>query len=81
MYSASVITGSVEEDRNGTDLSALARFLPYGEEISSTVSERMKFATYTRDSFTALDYADQRYYASSYGRLNTAGECPVDRRK
>jgi len=25
-----------------------------------------------RDSFTALDYADQRYYASSYGRFNTA---------
>jgi RHS repeat-associated protein len=31
-----------------------------------------KFATYTRDGFTKLDYADQRYYASSYGRFNTA---------
>jgi RHS repeat-associated protein len=74
MYSASGITGSVEEDRNGTDLSALARFLPYGEEITSTASDRMKFATYTRDSFTALDNADQRYYASSYGRFNTADQ-------
>src|ERR1035437_1246496 len=33
---------------------------------------RERRATYTRDSFTALDYADQRYYASSYGRFNTA---------
>lgn len=24
------------------------------------------------DGFTGLDYADQRYYASSYGRFNTA---------
>lgn len=32
----------------------------------------MKFGTYTRDSFTGLDYADQRFYASSYGRFNTA---------
>ncbi len=31
-----------------------------------------KFATYTRSSFSGLDYADQRYYASSYGRFNTA---------
>ena len=28
--------------------------------------------TYTRDSFTGLDYADQRFYASSLGRFNTA---------
>ena len=28
--------------------------------------------TYTRDSFTGLDYADQRFYASTYGRFNTA---------
>jgi RHS repeat-associated protein len=73
-YSVSGITGSVEEDRNGTDLSALARFLPYGEEITSTANDRMKFATYTRDSFTALDCADQRYYAASYGRFNTADQ-------
>jgi RHS repeat-associated protein len=71
-YSVSGLTGSVDEDRNGTDRDGAARFLPYGEEITSTVSDRMKFATYTRDSFTALDYADQRYYASSYGRFNSA---------
>jgi RHS repeat-associated protein len=30
-----------------------------------------EFGTYNRDSFTGLDYADQRFYASSYGRFNT----------
>jgi RHS repeat-associated protein len=29
------------------------------------------FATYSRDSGTGLDYADQRFYASSYGRFNS----------
>ena len=28
--------------------------------------------TSTRDSYTGFDYADQRYYASTYGRFNTA---------
>ena len=31
----------------------------------------MKFATYTRDGATGLDYADQRYYASTFGRFLT----------
>jgi RHS repeat-associated protein len=46
--------------------------MPYGDEITSTSSDREKFATYTRDSYTGLDYADQRFYASTYGRFNTA---------
>jgi RHS repeat-associated protein len=45
--------------------------MPYGDEITSTGNDREKFATYTRDSFTGLDYADQRFYASTYGRFNT----------
>ncbi len=44
---------------------------PYGDEITSTSSDREKFATYTRDFYTGLDYADQRFYASTYGRFNT----------
>jgi RHS repeat-associated protein len=44
----------------------------YGDEITSTANDREKFATYTRDSYTGLDYADQRYFASTYGRFNTA---------
>ena len=48
-----------------------ARFLPYGEEITSTANDHVKFGTYNRDSYTGLDYADQRFYASTYGRFNT----------
>jgi RHS repeat-associated protein len=42
-----------------------------GEEITSTSNDRTKFGTYVRDSYTGLDYADQRFYASTYGRFNT----------
>ena len=35
-------------------------------------SIRPCLSTYTRDGYTGLDYADQRYYASTYGRFNTA---------
>jgi RHS repeat-associated protein len=46
--------------------------MPFGDEITSpqTSNDRVKFATYTRDSYTGLDYADQRFYASTYGRFN-----------
>ena len=64
--------GSVVRDRLGTDREAGARYYPYGDEITSTANGTEKYGTYVRDSFTALDYADQRYYASSYGRFNTA---------
>jgi len=46
-------------------------YISYGDEITSTANDREKFATYTRDSYTGLDYADQRFYASAYGRFNT----------
>jgi RHS repeat-associated protein len=45
--------------------------MPFGDEITSTSNDREKFATYTRDSYTGLDYADQRFYASTYGRFLT----------
>ena len=50
------------------------RFYPYGDEITSTLGDHEKFATYTRDDYTGFDYADQRYYASTYGRFNTADQ-------
>jgi RHS repeat-associated protein len=43
----------------------------YGDEITSTANDREKFGTYTRDSYTGLDYARQRYFASTYGRFTT----------
>ena len=63
--------GPVNLDRLGTNHAQNAQFLPYGDEITSTSNDRTKFATYTRDSYTGLDYADQRYYASTYGRFMT----------
>jgi len=62
---------AVFADRLGTNRVFGARFYPYGDEITSpqTSSDRVKFATYTRDSFTGLDYADQRFYASSFSAL------------
>jgi len=63
--------GAVNLDRLGTNHASKAQFLPYGEELTSTSNDRTKFATYTRDSYTGLDYADQRFYASTYGRFMT----------
>ena len=57
---------------------APSRYLPYGEELTSTPNDHMKFGTYTRDSYTGLDYADQRYYASTYGRFATADSSGVN---
>jgi len=63
--------GAPNQDRVGTNRANGARFYPYGAEITSTANDHEKFATYQRDSLTGIDYADQRYYASSYGRFNT----------
>ena len=51
-------------------------YLPFGEELNATGSDREKFGTYTRDSTTGFDYANQRYYASQYGRFLTADPIP-----
>jgi RHS repeat-associated protein len=45
-------------------------FYPYGEDRGTVEpNDELKFATYTRDAATGLDYADQRYYASNFGRF------------
>jgi RHS repeat-associated protein len=64
------IVGTVLADRLGSNRNS-ARFYPYGDEITSTANDRVKFGTYTRDSYTGLDYADQRFYASTSGRFDT----------
>jgi len=46
-----------------------ASYYPYGEEETPTANDTQKFATYTRDSATGLDYAQNRYYASQIGRF------------
>ena len=63
---------SAKMDRLGTNRATSGPFYAYGEAITPPSSDREKFATYTRDRYTEFDYADQRYYASTYGRFNTA---------
>ena len=42
---------------------------PYGTEYTTTANDREKYATYTRDNLTGLDYAVNRYYWSQWGRF------------
>ncbi len=60
---------AVVQDRLGS----VGKYYPYGEERNSPQlpNDQVKFATYTRDSATGNDYADQRYYTSTLGRFMT----------
>ncbi len=58
---------SVNSDR----LDSNVKHFPYGEESTTTTQNRTKFATYYRDSSTALDYARNRYYARTIGRFTS----------
>jgi RHS repeat-associated protein len=58
--------GSAKYNQDG----ARQWFYPYGEDRGTVEpNDSLKFATYTRDAATGLDYADQRYYASNFGRF------------
>jgi RHS repeat-associated protein len=59
-------------------LGSIGKYSPYGEERNSPplADDQVKFATYTRDSATGLDYADQRYHAFALGRFMTADAHP-----
>jgi len=52
----------------GNSIGERFSYYPYGEERTSTVDGRDKFATYFRDG-VGQDYADQRYYNASMGRF------------
>jgi RHS repeat-associated protein len=58
-------------DRLGSVVSGNRKYFPYGEEPTTTAQDKTKFALYFRDATTALDYADQRYYARTIGRFLT----------
>ncbi len=48
-------------------------YFPYGDEKgTATAGNRDKFATYSRDATSGLDYADQRYFTGLQGRFLTA---------
>jgi RHS repeat-associated protein len=75
--------GSVRANEMGQTF----EYYPYGEEMGSgTANGREKFATYTREASTGLDYADQRYYTSAYGAflssdpMHTTATSPADPR-
>ncbi|MGH7485340.1 MAG: RHS repeat-associated core domain-containing protein, partial [bacterium] len=55
-------------------LGSLGRYYPYGEDRTppAVPNDREKFATYTRDSATGLDYAVNRYYYNVSGRFMSA---------
>ncbi len=62
--------------KNGTSvgsdrLGSLGKYYPYGQEKGSgnPANGQEKFATYTRDAETGLDYADQRYHGPGTGRF------------
>ncbi|MGO9094036.1 MAG: RHS repeat-associated core domain-containing protein, partial [Bryobacteraceae bacterium] len=67
---------TIGTDRLGSvtyrEYTGAAYYQPYGEEETATGNDTQKFATYTRDSATGLDYAQNRYYASQIGRFTTA---------
>jgi RHS repeat-associated protein len=58
-------------------LHSIGKYFPYGEDRTNPnpanpANGVEKFATYTRDAESGLDYAYQRYYASGLGRFLTA---------
>ncbi|WP_394766593.1 RHS repeat-associated core domain-containing protein [uncultured Paludibaculum sp.] len=56
--------------KNGTE--ALS-YYPYGEQRTGNANaDREKFATYSRDAVSGLDYAQNRYYSPQFGRFTTA---------
>ncbi len=63
--------GSVAVRVNPSGINEKLRYYPYGEEYAATTNDRDKFATYSRDSSTGLDYAMNRYYGSNLGRFTT----------
>ena len=58
-------------DRLGSELFSGRSYYPYGQE-KVTAPGYYRYATYYQDSWTGLDYADQRYYAPGLGRFVTA---------
>ena len=58
---------SIGQDRLGST----GKYFPFGEERNNPQlpNDTVKFASYTRDSATGLDYADQRYFTSGIGRF------------
>ena len=65
-------------DRAGSSVTEGKEYLPYGEEIASSLpwytvtTADVNFASYMRDGRTLLDYAGQRFYSSGVNRFVSA---------
>jgi RHS repeat-associated protein len=46
-----------------------AKLFAWGEEVTVTGNDKVKFATYLRDGESGIDYAHNRYYTSTLGRF------------
>ena len=59
------VGSTAQEDIRGS----VGGYYPYGEDRTATANDAIQFATYTRDSVSGLDYAEQRYYGpGAYSR-------------
>jgi RHS repeat-associated protein len=63
---------AASEDR----LQSIGKYFPYGEDRynptpANPPNDQEKFATYTRDSISGLDYALNRYYSAGMGRFSS----------
>jgi len=65
MISSTGVKTAFVQDRLGS----AGKYYPYGEARGTVPQDAVGFATYTNDSATGLEYADQRYYASNWGRF------------
>jgi RHS repeat-associated protein len=68
-------TTAFVQDRVGSN----GKYYPYGEARGAVPQDAVGFATHTNDSATALQYSDQRYYASNFGRFVTPDRHGWDR--
>src|SRR5260370_3369432 len=82
VYFGSKLIGTVD---SGGSLSAIVqdrlgsrgKYYPYGEERNSPQlqNDQVKVATYTRDSATGPDYADQPYYPIRFRPFSSPDPC------
>src|SRR5581483_11923431 len=64
------INGYVFPDNTPDRLASEMTYFPYGDEKGTpTANERVKFASYFRDTESGLDYAGNRYYSAPMARF------------
>ena len=75
LYFTGILVG--QTDRLGSVTVNNRRYYLYGVEYTATSNDTEKYATYTRDSVSGLDYAVNRYYSSIWGRFLSPDPSPA----